>query len=161
MWLKAAECDAYTGNIEGMSNCLAKVIVFGGDADKDKAVKFIADIVKAKALPKAPPPKPTAEGIKEIADSYSWLNMQPRSIRVLRYHQKLVGKEARLLEEDYTAEWLLVLKKFSSGRMDNKTVVYGQDVSRKEDRLRVVIPYPCSKEALAAVVKALKEKPLE
>lgn len=156
LWLRTAEAEWHLGNTILFADYLAKAIVFGGEAEKRQGLRLLELFRKSGVQEERPVATPDASKLQEIAQRYADLNMHPRSIQIVKRYGKIIGPVAKSLEEKYSSEWLELLQAYCAG-VQGRCELFGQDVSRKENRLKVVIPPPCSKEALEEVAKVMKE----
>lgn len=155
LWLKVAQAEYHLGNRTTCANFVAKVVVFGGENHKEAALKLLADSCRSR--PSRPTSsKPGSGKLSIIARYYAEMNMHPRAIHLLKDYAGVVGPDAKALEAKYSKEWLDLLEHYCAG-VQGPCTLFGQDVSSKENRLKIVIPPPCSKEALEEVAKAVKE----
>jgi len=138
-----------------MANWLAKAIVFGMDDAKSEAIQLIRMMAES-GLPPRPKPVPNAGMLKEIAELYCERNMHPRAWELLQKYAGIVGaEEAQRLEDQYRKQWLVLMVDYFGD--SKKCVLFGQDATTTEDRLRITVPPPCRKEALAEAARKVKE----
>lgn len=154
LWLKAAQAEWQSGgNTEKAANYMAKAIVFGTDSTKNQALKTLSQWRENGKPQKPPIAQPDAAKLKRIAELYAEMNLHPRAIALVKEFAPAIGAEAPALQKRYEEEWLSLLERYCFAA--TKCTVFGQDVSQKENRLKVVIPPPLRPEALAEAAKTV------
>ena len=162
MWLAAAREERLSGSVDRAADCVAKAIIFGGEREAQKGFELIAWL-RQEPSPQPEPPKPDVEWLKWIAWLCTEMNMHPRALAILREHRDLLGESARVLEPNYADEWLDVLERYGHGGGDIMVttppiaVLFGQPAATREERLKVVIPPPCSPDSLAKAKERMAE----
>lgn len=157
LWLKAAEAEMQSSRREEViANYIAKAVVFGSDDTKDEALKVL-DAWRENGAPKTPPvAEPDADKLKQIARLYAQMNMHPRAIEIMKEFAPVIGPEAVTLQGQYEQEWLKLVAQYCVGTVPGQCVLFGQDVSQPENRLKVRIPPPLRPEALAEAAKTVQ-----
>lgn len=157
LWLRAAEAESKSRCREKViTDYIAKAIVFGSESTKDAALKVLQEW-RENGIPETPPPaEPDAEKLKQIARLYAQMNMHPRAIEIMKEFAPVIGPEAATLQGQYEQEWLKLVAQYCVGTMPGQCVLFGQDVSQPENRLKVQIPPPLRPEALEQAAKAVR-----
>ena len=167
LWLNAAECEWQLGHPHRAADYMAKAVVFGSEPVKNAALKRLAEWKQNPSPTPAHTPaleELDSDDLKQIAKFYAGMNMHPRAIRIMTGYEAALGMEAGPLRAKYEKEWLDLLRRYCFATVEGKCFVFGQNVSLMGDRLRVVIPPPCGKEALqgaANVMKSFMKTPAE
>lgn len=157
LWLKAAQAEWQMGHTEVAANYTAKAIVFGSDATKDDALRVLAEWRK-NGLPEKPPaPEPDAAKLKQIAQQYAQMNMHPRAIELMKQFAPVIGPDAKMLQAKYEKEWLELVARYCVGTFEGQCVLFGQNVSKSEDRLKVQIPPPLRPAALEKAAETVRQ----
>ena len=80
-WMLVAMAEWYRGNQKTMFDYVAKVIVFGDEVEKGRALGFVK---RAGRQPDPVRPSPDVNTLREIASLYAKMNLHPRALFLLR-----------------------------------------------------------------------------
>jgi len=161
VWLRIASDELRLGNLDAMANALARVIVFSVDddmADDDELTMEARDLASEaqKADPKKATAVPDPRKLREIVNLYQERNVHPHALALLRRYRDVFGaREPDELRKSVEQNWLKLLDRYYAGA--EKRILFGQDIARPEDALKVVVPPMCRKEVMQDAAKEFRK----